>query len=143
MRKYKEHSDILFNESIFSIFGGKKDKQETKRKAIKGSDVEMIELIEEIEKTFDIKNLKSEKPSLTKYFHYKLNDVDIEISNYSGDFGLKINKNRIVTDLISDDLLQELWDFFINEEKNRDIRMNTEYFGKALSSRRNADKYNL
>ena len=45
--------------------------------------------------------------------------------------------------MISDNLLQELADFFYKEERVERIRQNSEIFGKVLPSRRDAGKYNL
>lgn len=140
MRTYRQHSNYLVNESIFSIFN--RDKNKNIRKPVKASDPEMIELIEDVKETFDINKLKYNQDFGAILFTYILNDQMIGIQKYYG-YTLKINKDVLNTDLISKSLLDELWDFFDDEYKKQEAKKNTEYFSNAITSRRNANKYNL
>lgn len=131
------------NEGLFD----KLKKKSKGRKYILPSDRDMGELIDEIKKTFDPKKLEWEKVSLTRYWTYELNGIEIKIeyTEYSSkrEILIKINRKKLADELISFEILEELVDFFAEKEIEIKTAQNSELFNKTITARRDAEKYNM
>lgn len=137
MKKYNE----FLNEGIFSFLNRDKKENENdkKKKYTNKSDSDMIDLIDDISKNFNINNLSKE----SKGWLYNHNKIKIIIEKYTSSYYLTINNNKVDTNLISEQLLKELFDFFKERDDERNYILNTNIFNDVISSRINAKKYNL